>query len=133
MAKAAAKVQAPLRKFLYDGRIPFVDGSNSLAFTATDSDVKMEQGWYDFAEQAYAGSGSEDSNAPPGLDSAAAPSGTSSDCIVIEKLSTPTKAKAPDLVILDPAIASPAYVASRKRKTYKLNRHFQESWAAKCP
>jgi hypothetical protein len=52
---------------------------------------------------------------------------------VIEKLSTLAKAKAPDLVILDPTIANPAHVASRKQKAYELNRHFQESWAAKCP
>jgi hypothetical protein len=69
-------VQVPLCKILYDGRIPFVDGYDSLAFTATDSDVKTEQGWYDFAEQVHAGSGSEGLNTPPASDSAAALSGT---------------------------------------------------------
>jgi hypothetical protein len=124
MAKATAKVQTPLCKFLYDGRIPSIDGSDSLAFTTTDSNVKTEHGWYDFAKQAHAGSGLEGSNAPPASDSVAAPSSTSSNCVVIEKLSIPVKAKAPDLVILDPTIASPTHVASRKQKTYELNRHF---------
>jgi hypothetical protein len=133
MAKATAKVQAPLCKFLYDGRISFIDGYDSLEFTANDSNVKTEQGWYDFAKQVVAGSRLEGSNAPLPSDSAAAPSGTSSDCIVIEKLSTPAKAKAPDVVIPDSAIASPAHLASRKRKTYELNWHFQELWAAKGP
>jgi hypothetical protein len=34
MAKAGAKIQALLRKFLYDGRVSFVHDSNSLQFSA---------------------------------------------------------------------------------------------------
>ena len=55
----------------------------------------------------------------------------SSDCIVLETLST--LAKALDVIVLDSTIANPAYIESRKKKCYKLNRHFQDSWATKCP
>jgi hypothetical protein len=44
------------------------------------------------------------------------------------------KAREPDLVILDAAIASSSHDLLRKRKkSYELNRHFQDSWAAKLP
>jgi hypothetical protein len=132
MAKSGAKIQAPLRKFLYGGRVPSMQGSDGLLFSGEQSDVKTEEGWYDFAAVAGGASGSEASNEPTASNSAA-PSGASSDCVVIETLSTPAKTKAPDLIVLDPAIANTVHEASRKRKTYELNRHFQDSWAAKCP
>jgi hypothetical protein len=37
MAKAAVKVQARMRKFLYEGRISSVQESNSLRFPVDDS------------------------------------------------------------------------------------------------
>jgi hypothetical protein len=42
MAKAAAKVQAPICKKNYNGHILSVDGFDSLAFTTIDSDVKTK-------------------------------------------------------------------------------------------
>jgi hypothetical protein len=131
MGKAAVKVQARMRKFLYEGRISSMQESDSLRFPVDDYDVKTEDGWYDFAAETVPSSGSEGSNKPPPLDSAA-PTGSASDCVVIEPLSTPAKPKVPDVQILDPAIASPVHIESRKRKMYELNRHFQDSWAAKC-
>jgi hypothetical protein len=132
MAKFGAKIQAPLRKFLYGGRVPSVQGSDGLLFSGEQSDVKTEEGWYDFAVVASGASGLEASNEPMASNSTA-PSGASSDCVIIETLSTPAKTKAPDLIVLDPAIANAVHEASRKRKTYELNRHFQDSWATKCP
>jgi hypothetical protein len=125
MAKSGAKIQAPLRKFLYGGRVPSVQGSDGLLFSGEQSDVKTEEGWYDFAAVAGGASGSEASNEPTASNSAA-PSGALSDCVVIETLSTPAKTKAPDLIMLDPAIANAVHEASRKRKAYELNRHFQD-------
>jgi hypothetical protein len=132
MVKSGAKIQALLCKFLYGGRVPSVQGSDGLLSSGEQSDVKTEEGWYDFAVVVGGASGSEASNEPTASNSAA-PSGASSDCVVIETLSTPAKTKAPNLIVLDPAIANIVHKASRKRKTYELNRHFQDSWAAKCP
>jgi hypothetical protein len=42
MAKAARSVQAPLRKFLYDGRVPILETLDSLGFNAVQSHVKIE-------------------------------------------------------------------------------------------
>jgi hypothetical protein len=57
-----------------------------------------------------------------------------SGCLLIESKSTPTKARKPDLVVLNAATASPSHDLARKRKkNYKLNCHFQDFWAAKLP
>jgi hypothetical protein len=42
MAKAARSVQAPLRKFLYDGRVPVLETLDSLGFNGAQSHVKTE-------------------------------------------------------------------------------------------
>jgi hypothetical protein len=40
----------------------------------------------------------------------------------------------PDVVVLDPVVASPSHeLAKKQKKGYELNRHFQDSWAAKLP
>jgi hypothetical protein len=40
----------------------------------------------------------------------------------------------PDVLVLDPVLASPSHELAKKRKKgYELNRHFQDSWAAKLP
>ena len=40
----------------------------------------------------------------------------------------------PEVVILDPKVASPAHELARaRRRSYELNRHFQDSWAARLP
>jgi hypothetical protein len=58
-------------------------------------------------------------------------------CILLNAISTPTKPPVvPDLdmQVLDPLVASPSHELARKRKeAYELNRHFQDSWAAKLP
>jgi hypothetical protein len=100
-----------------------VQASDSLNFTTDQSNVKTEEEWYDFTTVAVGASRSEASNVPAASNSPA-PSGTSSDCVVLETLSTPAKAKVPDVIVLDPAIANPAHKESRKRKSYELNRHF---------
>ena len=108
MAKAGAKIQAPLGKLLFDGQVSFVEDLNSLQFSAKQPNVKMEEGWYDFVAMVGSASRSEASNEPTSSNSAA-PSGTSSNCVVIETLSTLAKTKAPNLIMLDPAIASPTH------------------------
>jgi hypothetical protein len=80
----------------------------------------MEEEWYEFAAVVDGTSGSEALNVPTtsnSLDS----SGASSNCIVLETLSTPAKAKAPNVIDLDLMIANPTYEESRKRKRYELN------------
>jgi hypothetical protein len=108
MAKAAATIQAPLHKFLYGGRMPSVQALDSLKFTTDQSNVKTEEEWYDFATVAIGASGLEASNVPATSNSPT-PSGSSSDCVVLETLSTPAKAKAPDFIMFDPTIVNPAH------------------------
>ena len=114
-----------MHKYLYKGHISFVQGSDSLKFSAEDSNVKTEEGWYDFAREVVAANGLEASNELPLLDSAAS-SGNAFNCIVnCDRTALYlVKTKAPDVVILDPMIMSPAHIESRKWKTYELNRHF---------
>jgi hypothetical protein len=117
MAKAARSVQAPLRKFLYDGRVPVSETLDSLSFNAAQSHVKTE---FEAPQGAALGSeASAGSTAAPVLPSGAQEAlPSNSDCVLIESKSTPVKAREPDLLILDAATAS---------------RHFQDSWAAKLP
>lgn len=131
MAKAAGTIQAPLRKFLYAGCVPPMQDSNGLEFP-NQSDVKTEDEWYEFAAVAGGVSASQASNVPASSISPAT-SGGSLDCVVLETLSMPAKAKVLDVTVLDPAIASPAHEEAWKRKSYELNQHFQDSWVAKCP
>jgi hypothetical protein len=119
------KFKPPYVNFFTVAGVPSVQSSDGLLFSGEQSDVKTEEGWYDFAAVAGGASGSEASNEPTASNSAA-PSGALSDCVVIETLSTPAKTKAPDLIMLDPAIANAVHEASRKRKAYELNRHFQD-------
>jgi hypothetical protein len=73
--------------------------------------------------------------APAG--SSVASASQSSECVLMNAISTPVKASVlvePDLQVLDPVLASPSHELARKRKKgYELNRHFQDSWAAKLP
>jgi hypothetical protein len=61
----------------------------------------------------------------PAASNSPAPSGASSDCIVLETLSTPAKAKAPDVIVLNPAIANPAHVESKKGNVINLTCTFK--------
>jgi hypothetical protein len=111
-----------------------VQGFDSLRFSAEDSNVKTEEGWYDFAGEVVVADGLEASNELPLLDSAALSSNAFNYVVNCDRAALyPAKAKAPDVVILDPTIASPAHIELRKWKIYELNRHFQDSWATKYP
>jgi hypothetical protein len=57
------------------------------------------------------------------------------DCVLISALSVdPQPCPEPDVVVLDPIVASPSHELAKKRKKgYELNRHFQDSWATKLP
>jgi hypothetical protein len=133
MAKAARSVQAPLRKFLYDVRVPVSETSNSLGFNAAQSHVKTE---LEAPQGAALGSeGSAGSTTAPVLPSGAQEALPSqSDCVLIENKLTHMKARKPDLLILDAATASLSHDLLRKRKeSYEVSRHFQDSWAVKLP
>jgi hypothetical protein len=55
--------------------------------------------------------------------------------VLISALSVdPQPCPEPDVVLLDPVVALPSHELAKKRKKgYELNRHFQDSWAAKFP
>jgi hypothetical protein len=69
------------------------------------------------------------------IDSNGQTSSRDSDYMLISALSVdPQPCPEPDIVVLDPIVASPSHELAKKRKKgYELNRHFQDSWAAKLP
>jgi hypothetical protein len=125
---SSSKSQTTMRKFLFEG-FQNNDTSDELAF--------------DFV--GHVGSDREKSAAadfvgPALLISTAtcAPDASStSDCMLLNAISTPVTPSPlpePDIQVLDPSFASPSHELARKRKkSYELNRHFQDSWAAKLP
>jgi hypothetical protein len=61
----------------------------------------------------------------------------SSDYVLLNAISTPARKTAlpkPNVQVLNLIFALPLHELMRKRtKGYKLNQHFQDSWAAKLP
>lgn len=108
-------IQIPLRKFLYEGRIP----PSSPPFPSLDMESLVI---------ATDLKGSFESPVPQHPSSSAA-----SDCVLIDA-GCVVKSSSPNVEVLDPNVASSSYEAAKKqKKTYELNRHFQDSWAAKLP
>jgi hypothetical protein len=127
-AMSSLKSQTTMRKFLFEG-LWNDDSSDELAF--------------DFV--GHVGSGREKSataelvgptlptsatSCTPGISSA-------SDCVLLSAISIPVTQSPlpePDIQVLDPVFTSPSCELARKRKkSYKLNKHLQDSWAAKLP
>lgn len=107
------KVQALLRKFLYNGCVSGFTETNHHLTLALRDHVKLE-----------VGATSKDF---------VACSGGVSDCQIIETRSTPSKSREPDVVVIC-EVATDEQVESRKRqKNYDQNCHLQESWTMKFP
>ena len=99
------KVQAPLCKFLYEGRVEDLGGeSKSALISALRDGVKLE------------------------LPKLTSDHSVSSDCEIDELRSTPVKGPVKEVVV-----GSEVVEARAKRKCYDHRRHFQDSWAAKLP
>ena len=58
---------------------------------------------------------------------------SNSDCILLDASNTPAKGPLSNLEVLDLVLASPCHENMRKRRSYEVNRHFQDSWVAKLP
>jgi hypothetical protein len=125
---SSLKSQTRMRKFLFEG-FWNDDASDELAFNSVrhvgssrEKSTAAEPigGWLPISAATCA----------PGASSA-------SDWVLLSAISTPVTQSLlpePDIQVLDLVFVSPSHEFARKRKkSYELNRHFQDSWAAKLP
>jgi hypothetical protein len=107
------KVQPSLCKFLFDSRV--FEMSPISEFVLVTTAIGSEGLWLE------------------SLGSNGQTSSQDFDCMLVSALNVdPKPYPGPDLFVLDPTLVSPSHELAKKRKKgYKLNRHFQESWTAK--
>jgi hypothetical protein len=127
-AMASSKLQTTMRKFLFDGPWSAYNsdalGFLSIGFTGAPH-----------VEAAAVVPAAPNLSIPTG--SSATSASQSSECVLLNAISTPAKASVlvePNLQVLDPMLGSPSHeLARKKKKGYELNLHFQDSWEAKLP
>lgn len=113
----SSKIQAPLRRFLYESRLRsatkelYLSQEHDLALALHDH-VKLDSDCW-IAEL--------------GL------SPLESDCQVVEALSTPVKLRVPYCIMVGEITASEVTESRKQRKNYNQKQHFQDSSAAKLP
>jgi hypothetical protein len=118
---SSSKSQTTMRKFLFQG-FRNADFSDELGFDLVGFRSRRE-----ISPDAEPVAAALPAYAAPAASSA-------SDCVLLNTISTPVTQSEPDLEVLDSVFASPSHELARKRKkSYELNRHFQDSWAAKLP
>jgi hypothetical protein len=112
------KAQPSLRKFLVESCIPQMSVVHESGFVGAEAAVVGGDG---LGSESFGSAGQATSH--------------DSDCVLVSALNVdPKPCPEPDVLILDPVLASPSHELARKRKKgYELNRHFQDSWAAKLP
>jgi hypothetical protein len=112
------KAQPSLRKFLVESRIPQMSVVPESGFVGVEA---ADVGSDGFGSESFGSIGQATSH--------------ESDCVLISALNVdPKPCPEPDVLVLDLVLASPSHELARKRKKgYELNRHFQDSWAAKLP
>jgi hypothetical protein len=121
---SSSKSQTTMRKFLFQG------------FRNTDFSDELGFDLVGFRSGREISPDAEPMAAvlPASTGSAAPAASSASDCVLLNAISTPVTQPEPDLEVLDSVFASPSHELARKRKkSYELNRHFQDSWAAKLP
>jgi hypothetical protein len=113
-----SKVQPILRKFLFESQV--LGMSTACEFELVDS-TTMLVGIEALPSDSLGNNGQTSSH--------------NSNCVLIEALNVdPKPCLEPEIVVLDPAKASPSHELAKKRKeSYELNRHFQDSWDPKLP